>query len=182
MSTPNPRLPLKPSYQIRNRWAQELAIRGVEKTFHKRELKEREGGIDSQGLFLGTPPTLRRTPSGEELEPPPLPDKGGFKDVPSDDSPNTVAIIGAGAAGLFTGMVLDWLNQQLGSAGFSVDYEILESAATAGGRLFTYNFETGPNGADGGNHLYYDVGAMRFPDTPIMQRYYHSLVFGGEVS
>ena len=182
MSTPTPALPQEISHQVRVHWAKELAIRGVENVVLKRqkleeELRKIHRGQDtaSVGSILGdisATPILKRTPSGKELEPPPSPPKDDGHKVVTDRS-YTVAIVGAGAAGLFTGLILDWLNQseQAGSADFRVGYEILESASTAGGRLSTYNFETGPNGADDGNHRYYDVGAMRFPNTPIMQRY-----------
>jgi len=75
-----------------------------------------------------------------------------------------VCIIGAGSAGLFTALLLDYLNQNVPD--FNVQYDIFESgdASRVGGRLYTYNFTSIP-------HDYYDVGAMRFPDNPIMQRY-----------
>ena len=175
MSPPIPTLPQQPSHEVRIRWAKELAIRGLAKTVQKRELlekRQREHNNAPGGPGLGdipVTPILKRTPSGDELEPPPLPPKDDGNKFVADE-PHTVAIVGAGAAGLFTGMIFDWLNKEAGPAGFHVDYEILESASTVGGRLFTYNFETGPNGNDSGKHLYYDVGAMRFPNTPIMQR------------
>jgi protoporphyrinogen oxidase len=99
-----------------------------------------------------------------------MPPKGDAH-IPMVDDPFIVAIVGAGAAGLFTGMIFDYLNREAGSDSFHVKYEILESASTAGGRLSTYNFETGLNGTDNGGHLYYDVGAMRFPENKVMERY-----------
>ena len=82
-----------------------------------------------------------------------------------------VAIVGAGAAGLFAGMILDYLRANV--KGFDVEYDILEAAekARVGGRLFTYEFE--PSGASNpeGPHDYFDVGAMRFPENDIMARY-----------
>ena len=77
----------------------------------------------------------------------------------------TVAIIGAGAAGLFTALLFDYLNDQVPA--LNVSYDIFESQSKVGGRLFTYNFSdlaVNP-------HDYYDVGAMRFPDNPVMERY-----------
>jgi hypothetical protein len=55
-----------------------------------------------------------------------------------------VAIIGAGAAGLFTALVLDFLNNQTDLGGFKVDYDIFEAAGAdrVGGRLFTYRFDS----------------------------------------
>ena len=72
-------------------------------------------------------------------------------------------IIGAGAAGLFTAMTIDYLNKMVPDLNFS--YEILEAADEArfGGRLFTHKFSEKL-------HDYYDVGAMRFPEIPIMDR------------
>ncbi|OAL30364.1 hypothetical protein AYO22_01562 [Fonsecaea multimorphosa] len=79
-----------------------------------------------------------------------------------------VAIIGAGAAGLFTAMIFDYLKEQFD---LDVDYEIIESRDRIGGRLFTHTFEdiNKPNPARPST-LYYDVGAMRFPDIAIMKR------------
>jgi hypothetical protein len=47
-----------------------------------------------------------------------------------------VGIIGAGAAGLYTAMIL----QDLG-----IQYELLEANKTVGGRLFTHRFGEKPN-------------------------------------
>ncbi|KIM73740.1 hypothetical protein PILCRDRAFT_719225 [Piloderma croceum F 1598] len=67
-----------------------------------------------------------------------------------------VGIIGAGAAGLYTAMILDSLG---------IKYEILEASGRHGGRLYTYQFtkQQGP-------YQYYDVGAMRYPDVIFMKR------------
>ncbi|KIK52442.1 hypothetical protein GYMLUDRAFT_180149 [Collybiopsis luxurians FD-317 M1] len=63
-----------------------------------------------------------------------------------------VAIIGAGVAGLRTAKLL----QDNG-----IPYKIFEASTRPGGRVFTYPFS--PK-TQTGNHDYYDVGAMRFPD------------------
>ncbi|KDQ16663.1 hypothetical protein BOTBODRAFT_186328 [Botryobasidium botryosum FD-172 SS1] len=68
----------------------------------------------------------------------------------------TVGIIGAGAAGLYAAMILDDL---------SIAYEILEGSDRVGGRVRTHYFEE-----DQSQWNYFDVGAMRFPDTPAMYR------------
>ncbi|KAH9835191.1 FAD/NAD-binding domain-containing protein [Rhodofomes roseus] len=47
-----------------------------------------------------------------------------------------------------------------------IDYEVLEASDRVGGRLYTYNFSKK-------EHDYFDVGAMRFPDTPMMKRTFH---------
>ncbi|KAI5984068.1 hypothetical protein EDD15DRAFT_1812652 [Pisolithus albus] len=59
-----------------------------------------------------------------------------------------VVILGAGAAGLYTALILDSLN---------IEFEILEASDHVGGRLSTYKF---PNGE---RYDYYDPGAMRYP-------------------
>lgn len=60
-----------------------------------------------------------------------------------------VCIVGAGAAGLRIAMFLDYLG---------VNYDILEASERHGGRVLTHHFSTL-------EHDYYDVGAMRFPET-----------------
>lgn len=57
-------------------------------------------------------------------------------------------------AGLYTAMILKPLD---------ISYEILEASNRIGGRVFTHRFSDDPGD-------YYDAGAMRFPDTPIMDR------------
>lgn len=82
-----------------------------------------------------------------------------------------VGIVGAGAAGLFTALALDWINDTIrrykGAGKLKIEYEILEAASKDrfGGRLFTHHF------SKDGTHDYYDVGAMRFPDNEVMSRY-----------
>jgi hypothetical protein len=71
-----------------------------------------------------------------------------------------VGVIGAGMAGLYTAMILEDLG---------IPYEILEADdvdehAERAGRVYTHRFDM----TTAGN--YYDVGAMRFPDIPIMHR------------
>ena len=80
-----------------------------------------------------------------------------------DRSPFKVCIIGAGVAGLFTAMTIDYLNEKV--PGLDMQYEILEAAKEDrfGGRLYTHKFSEKV-------HDYYDVGAMRFPDISIMER------------
>ena len=65
-----------------------------------------------------------------------------------------VAIIGAGVAGLRTAKLL----QDRG-----IPYKIFEASDRPGGRIFTYQFPSS-SGNPQGNHDYYDVGAMRFPN------------------
>ena len=112
-----------------------------------------------------------------------LPNPPALKPRPADGTAPIknpkVAIVGAGAAGLFTAMILDYLNDAAKSSGFNVTYDIYEAAKDSsrlGGRLYTNKF-TG-KGRDDPRHNYFDVGAMRFPDAssqattpnPIMKR------------
>ncbi|KAK5651611.1 hypothetical protein OQA88_11884 [Cercophora sp. LCS_1] len=113
------------------------------------------------------------TPEGQ-----PLPDAPEYKIPGTGKIANPrVAIVGAGAAGLFTAMILDYLNQKCADDGFNVAYDIFEAAedrSRLGGRLYTHNFSLNPDS----RHNYFDVGAMRFPDAsdqapnpnPIMKR------------
>ena len=89
----------------------------------------------------------------------------------TEDRKYKVGIIGAGAAGLFTGLIFDHLKEEYG---LDVDYEILElhDEDRLGGRLYTHYF----GNQEENLHDYYDVGAMRFPDSPVMSRYVLSLV------
>ena len=69
--------------------------------------------------------------------------------------PTRVAIIGAGLAGLRTAMLLQK---------HKIPYKIFEASDRPGGRIFTYSFRSDPDMSPEGNHDYYDVGAMRFPN------------------
>jgi hypothetical protein len=71
--------------------------------------------------------------------------------------PRKVYIVGAGAAGLYIVMILGDLNI------LNLEYDILEGSRRVGGRVFTHHFSED-------RHDYYDIGAMRYPDIPIMQR------------
>lgn len=84
----------------------------------------------------------------------PEPD-GPLKSLQVKSDPNLkVGIIGAGAAGLCAGMILQRLGRK---------FEILEASDHVGGRMFTYSFSDPPKEYD-----YFDVGAMRFPYIPGM--------------
>lgn len=95
---------------------------------------------------------------------------------PSNSLPDDikVCIVGAGAAGLFTAMVFDWLEEKSKEGKIpelNISYDIYEAAEKdrLGGRLYTYHFPSTTE-YPAGQHQYYDVGAMRFPDHPIMKR------------
>ncbi|KAK2462139.1 hypothetical protein APHAL10511_005837 [Amanita phalloides] len=73
---------------------------------------------------------------------------------------NPVGILGAGAAGLYTALILESLG---------IPYKILEAQGDVGGRLFTYRFPD----TTGAPYNYFDVGAMRFPKLEFMKRVFH---------
>ncbi|KAK6193515.1 hypothetical protein LQW54_012382 [Pestalotiopsis sp. IQ-011] len=84
-----------------------------------------------------------------------------------------VGIVGAGAAGLFSAMLFEWLNDMVPA--LEIDYDLIEAAGEErlGGRLYTHYFsETTDEQKKNGwvNHDYYDVGAMRYPENDIMKR------------
>ncbi|KAI9768111.1 MAG: hypothetical protein M1839_004192 [Geoglossum umbratile] len=68
-----------------------------------------------------------------------------------------LCIVGAGMAGLYIAYILDTL------AIPGVSFDFLEASDRIGGRCFTHEFSKIP-------HDYYDVGAMRFPRIPVMDR------------
>jgi hypothetical protein len=75
-----------------------------------------------------------------------------------DGGPYTgrVCIIGAGAAGLYTAMMLKFLG---------IDFDIVEASDHVGGRCATHSFNGyGPDCP----HNYYDMGAMRIPEIASM--------------
>lgn len=88
-----------------------------------------------------------------------------------------VCIVGAGVAGLFTAMILDWLKEKCKTeeklSDLNISYDMFEanSEERLGERLYTYKFPSTKDDKSGDHdHLYYDVGAMRFPEIPIMKR------------
>lgn len=83
-------------------------------------------------------------------------------EVPPNENPYTgsICIIGAGAAGLCTAMMLK-------AVGIT-NVTILEANSRVGGRCFTQPLSEDEKIDD--YHNYYDVGAMRIPDIPWMQQ------------
>jgi NADPH-dependent 2,4-dienoyl-CoA reductase/sulfur reductase-like enzyme len=63
-------------------------------------------------------------------------------------------IVGAGIAGLYIAMIL----KELG-----ISFDLVEASDRAGGRLYTHRFSEAP-------HDYYDVGAMRWSEFPMMKK------------
>lgn len=79
-------------------------------------------------------------------------EKFGRKDEPSTFK---IGIVGGGIAGLYTAYILKSLG---------IDYDVLEANPDRmGGRVYTHHFSENI-------HDYYDIGAMRFPNSPIMAR------------
>lgn len=80
------------------------------------------------------------------------------------DSPppfeDRICIVGAGVAGLV-------IAHHLLLAGVpAAQIDILEASDRVGGRCYTYKFPDDPSCP----HNYYDIGAMRIPDIPVMAR------------
>ncbi|KAI1329873.1 hypothetical protein F5Y16DRAFT_364929 [Xylariaceae sp. FL0255] len=167
---------------IRDQWARQQAILGVQSVWNdvvRRQAPERQDGLSLHGDTLPKAPSPTDNPFDE------------FEDLSIDNrvpQPKiiNIGIIGAGAAGLFAAMVFDYLNVRLFTPTMNTEgpaegpwpikklprpiifkYDIHEanSQDRLGGRLFTYNFGGAEN-----RHDYYDVGAMRFPDNPVMRR------------
>lgn len=112
--------------------------------------------------------------SSDEIPPREIPQLPEFEPDRSIPANMRVCIVGAGAAGLFTAMIFDWLKEKGAKKELpelNISYDIFEANGQdrLGGRLYTYKFPS-TNGYVSGDHDYYDVGAMRFPDIPIMKR------------
>ena len=155
-----PLLNIHSDISIRAQWARQHAIYGIKEEWNKLVRlaygrRPDDKSLDVPELVKGD--TLRKAPLN--LKTPPKDGKAG-----GDPLAVNVGIVGAGAAGLFSALVLEYLNTKQTSVKFT--YDILEADTTkrSGGRLFTYNFSPQP-------HDYYDVGAMRFPDHAVMTRY-----------
>ncbi|KUI62780.1 hypothetical protein VP1G_09904 [Cytospora mali] len=162
-------------------WARFVAKRTLEKDLQAvkaRILQRQEQYGPQPGIpwLIGTP-GAPGIPISEETSLTDLYNKtkpvtgGGI--VPPELGKFKVGIVGAGVAGLFTGLLLDWLNEKL-EGKLQIDYDIIEAADTPrlGGRLFTHRFSED-------EHDYYDIGAMRFPDNNIMHRTFRLFNFLG---
>ncbi|RYP64795.1 hypothetical protein DL770_009126 [Monosporascus sp. CRB-9-2] len=68
-----------------------------------------------------------------------------------------LCIVGAGMAGLYIALILDTLNIP------GISFDFFEASDRIGGRCLTHEFSKIP-------HDYYEVGAMRFPVIPVMER------------
>jgi Flavin containing amine oxidoreductase len=149
-------------YEVRNRWAYWNAVEAVRCAVSE----DWESFTPDNREFIPKPPSLRQDYHGDHE----LPDFeeicGSVANRFGEPAAAKVCIIGAGASGLFTGMIIDYLKKVLDEEfgiNFNVTYDILEASNRVGGRLYTHHFSNSI-------HDYYDVGAMRFPDSPIMER------------
>lgn len=108
--------------------------------------------LDAEGKG-GNLPLVGNVSANGPTDPDHLPQRpsGKSQDLPSDAK---VCIIGAGISGLYSALILDHLG---------VPYDILEASDRPGGRILTHYFSTR-------KHDYYDIGAMRFPNIPPMER------------
>lgn len=112
--------------------------------------------------------------SSNAIAPEKIPDLPEFRPQKPLPSEIKVCIVGAGAAGLFTAMALDWLREKCksqGLEGLNISYDVYEANCEErlGGRLYTYKFPP-TKGYEPGVHDYYEVGAMKFPENPVMKR------------
>jgi monoamine oxidase len=131
------------SPSFRAQWARRLVRGKLSKqvNFHSRN-KLIHGTVPGQTPLLSTPLQLPQNVDLPEV---------------NFDPGTKVAIIGAGAAGLYIAMILDDL------AIPNLGYDILEADDRIGGRMKTHYFSKV-------EHDYYDIGAMRFPNIPVMDR------------
>lgn len=149
---------------LKAQWAYQHAIQGTAEAWNELLRQHAKDDVPESAL-LPENDIITRLPKA-----PPAPDSDRFRKIPTHVSMDIkVGIVGAGAAGLFTAMVFDYLNDKLAQrrSRLKFVYEIIEAAEPdrVGGRLFSYNF-----GGPRDTHDYYDVGAMRFPDNPVMTR------------
>jgi len=147
---------------LRNQWARQHAANGVREEWNKlveRSLPQEEWDKyrmtrssdplpDPSGLISRMSTSL---PAFTARFLPALPSQASVQ-LAHSTSPGvshhkttsfTVGIVGAGAAGLFTGLILDYLNSKVDR--FNASYDILEANAKdrVGGRLYTHNFDDG---------------------------------------
>ena len=115
--------------------------------------------INEQGNLEKIPSLRDLYPGdGDKMHFPPL-QPGHLPSRPRDSSQELpqnmkVCIIGAGMAGLYSALIFDHLG---------IKYDLLEANDRPGGRVLTHYFSTR-------KHDYYDIGAMRFPNVPPMER------------
>ncbi|KAJ0162874.1 putative bifunctional amine oxidase [Colletotrichum tanaceti] len=155
-----PLLDISSPISIRAQWARQHAVYGIQEEWNKLVRLAYGRRPDDERSDL---PELM---DGDTLDEAPLktiPKDGKNEAAAGDPLAINVGIVGAGAAGLFSALVLEHLNTAQSSVKFT--YDILEADTTnrSGGRLYTHNFSQQP-------HDYFDVGAMRFPKHAVMDR------------
>ncbi|KAI0380166.1 FAD/NAD(P)-binding domain-containing protein [Hypomontagnella monticulosa] len=133
---------------VKARWGQQLVREKLSAEINILQRKRilRELPLPTSGQW--TPHELPSDPSHKD---------GKWKSGDEPPPPRKVCIVGAGVAGLYIAMILDSLKIP------GLTYDILESSSRIGGRVYTHHFGEGP-------HDYYDIGAMRYPKIPIMDR------------
>ena len=115
--------------------------------------------INEQGNISNIPPLRDLYESREDnstfpaVEPAKLPPRRQ-ESPPGSKDDLKVCIVGAGMSGLYSALILDHLG---------IKYDLLEANDRPGGRVLTHYFSTR-------KHDYYDIGAMRFPNVPPMER------------
>jgi hypothetical protein len=180
-------------YSARVGWARVLAAEAVKKDWERlttafRHLHEGQPSGGFTGLpipdFIGVEGPQSQSKERPDVLKPPSEALGGFlkaKTLSAADTVPKIGIIGAGAAGLFTAMILKWLKKNAVDASnkpFDYTCDIIEASKVVGGRLSTYSFN------EAQQDLYFDVGAMRYPQNDVMTRCaeYYFLFLDNEVS
>ncbi|KKY38289.1 putative l-amino acid oxidase [Diaporthe ampelina] len=131
------------------RWAGRLIREKLAAELNVLRNNESPAGFQSSVPFThDTLPTDRNYDGDKRTAP-----GGDWKTQP----PRKVCIVGAGVAGLYIAMILDSLKIP------ELNYDILEASSRVGGRAFTHHFSEK-------RHDYYDIGAMRYPHIPTMDR------------
>ena len=175
-------------YSARVGWARVLAAQAVKKDWerlttalrHLREDQPSDGVADPPISELPgvEGPRIQSEERPDVLKSPPKALRGfpKAKEPSATGTVPNIGIVGAGAAGLFTAMILKWLKAHAvdtDSQPFNYTCDIIEASSVAGGRLNTHSF------SDTQQDLYFDVGAMRYPKNDVMtrcaQRYLFSL-------
>jgi hypothetical protein len=142
---------------FRARYAQRLTREKIYRELVKQWKLRQGSGYQTAGIqtagFLGSPGPPKSAfdlpPDRKPVRAPPPP---GFADPAPID--RKFCIVGAGVAGLFLAMMLSDLH---------IPYDLLEASDRIGGRIYTKHFSDIA-------HDYYDIGAMRYPKIPLMNK------------
>ncbi|KAN0070833.1 hypothetical protein V8E54_010998 [Elaphomyces granulatus] len=141
---------------------QELTYRAQWARLLVREQLAREVNIlqslpldETPGRLHGLPPAGLSPWTGDNLPPRPIVLREPKSGMPKREY--KLCIVGAGMAGLYIALILDTLDIP------GISFDLFEASDRIGGRCLTHEFSKIP-------HDYYDVGAMRFPDIPVMNR------------